>query len=140
MLNFLSLSIVNDFSSEFNDFVKGNLQSWKRLLTLTRASVKLVHMAISSRVLISGYRLRLNVCSNSCSCCDVKCVLWRRCRLFFLSFFGSSDVIDSSTFSCFTDVSAKRDAVERERWENYFKTKLTCIISENWFFFCLFHD
>lgn len=83
-----------------------------RTLTLTRASVKLVHMAISSRVLMSGYRLRLNVCSNSWSCCDVKCVLWRRWRLFFLSFFGSSDVIDSSTFSCFTVVSANRAAVE----------------------------
>ena len=59
-------------------------------LTLTRASVRLVHMAISSRVDISGYRFLLNVCSNSCNCCDVKCVRCRLCRLFFLSFFVSS--------------------------------------------------
>lgn len=64
-----------------------------RRLTLTRASVRFVHMAISSRVDISGYRFRLNVCSNSCNCCDVKCVRWRRWRLFFLSFFGSSAVV-----------------------------------------------
>lgn len=59
-------------------------------LTLTRASVKLVHIAISSLVDISGYRFLLNVCSNSCNCCDVKCVLCRRCLLFFLSFLVSS--------------------------------------------------
>lgn len=57
-----------------------------RQLTLTLASVRFVHMAISSRVDMSGYRFRLKVCSSSCSCCDVKWVRWRRCRLFFLSF------------------------------------------------------
>lgn len=82
-----------------------------RELTLTLASVKFVHMAISSRVDISGYRFRWNVCSNSCNCCDVKCVLCRLCLLFFLSFFVSSGaIIDSScnpgvVFSCLTDVS-----------------------------------
>lgn len=84
-------------------------------LTLTRASVKFVHIAISSRVLMSGYRFRLNVCSNSCNCCDVKWVLWRRCLLFFLSFFGSSVVIESSAFSCLTCVSFRREAVEMKR-------------------------
>lgn len=60
------------------------------VLTLTLASVKLVHIAISSRVDMSGYRFRLNVCSSSCNCCEVKCVRCLRCRLFFLSFFASS--------------------------------------------------
>lgn len=50
-------------------------------------------MAISSRVDMSGYRLRLNVCSSSCSCWEVKCVRCRRWRLFFLSFFGSSALV-----------------------------------------------
>lgn len=59
-------------------------------LTRTLASVRLVHMAISSRVDMSGYRFLLNVCSSSCSCCDVKCVRCLRWRLFFLSFLGSS--------------------------------------------------
>lgn len=53
-------------------------------LTLTLASVRLVHMAISSRVLISGYRFLVNVASNSCNCCEVKWVLCRRWRLFVL--------------------------------------------------------
>lgn len=91
-------------------------------LTLTRASVKFVHIAISSRVLMSGYRLRLNVCSSSWSCCDVKCVLWRRWRLFFLSFFGSSAVIESSAFSCFTCVSLSRDAADKRKWKS-----VTCV-------------
>lgn len=61
---------------------KGNILS----LTLTRASDKLVHMAISSLVDISGYRFRANVASNSCNCWDVKCV---RCRLWRFVFFPS---------------------------------------------------
>lgn len=79
-----------------------------KVLTRTRASVKLVHIAISSRVDISGYRFRLNVCSNSCNCCDVKWVRWRRWRLFFLSFFVSSlaticsSCITKLVFSTFT--------------------------------------
>lgn len=79
-----------------------------KALTRTLASVKLVHIAISSRVDMSGYRFRLNVCSNSCNCCDVKCVRWRRCRLFFLSFFVSSlaticsSCITKLVFSTFT--------------------------------------
>ena len=52
------------------------------VFTLTRGSVKFVHMAISSRVLMSGYRLRVKVASSSCNCCDVKWVLCRRCRFF----------------------------------------------------------
>jgi hypothetical protein len=36
-------------------------------------------------------------------------------------------VIDSSTFSCFTDVSAKRDAVKNGGIYIIFKRKLTCI-------------
>ena len=40
-------------------------------------------MAISSLVLISGYLFLAKSASNSCNCCEVKCVLWRLC-LFFL--------------------------------------------------------
>lgn len=48
--------------------------------TRTRASVRLVHAAISSLVAMSGYRFRWNVASSSCSCWLVKCVRCRRCR------------------------------------------------------------
>lgn len=59
-------------------------------LTLTLASVKLVHIAISSLVLISGYLLRAKVASNSCNCWLVKWVRCRLCRFAFLSFLLSS--------------------------------------------------
>lgn len=75
---------------------------------------------------MSGYRLRLNVCSSSCNCCDVKWVRWRRWRLFFLSFFGSSVVIESSAFSCFTCVSFNRDAVEISEWKLGKSSSLLC--------------
>ena len=52
-------------------------------LTLILGSVKLVHIAISSRVLISGYRFRVNKASNSCNCCEVK---WVRCLRFPFAF------------------------------------------------------
>ena len=44
-------------------------------------------MAISSRVLMSGYRFLENKASNSCNCCDVKwvlCLLWRLSLMLFL--------------------------------------------------------
>lgn len=50
------------------------------LLTLTRISDKFVHDAISSLAVISGYLLRWNVASRSCSCWLVKWVLWRLWR------------------------------------------------------------
>lgn len=53
-------------------------------LTLTLASVRFVHIAISSLVLMSGYRFRANVASSSCNCCEVKCVRCRLWRLFVL--------------------------------------------------------
>lgn len=49
-------------------------------LTRTRASVRLVHMAISSLVDMSGYLFLAKFASSSCSCCDVKCVLCLRGR------------------------------------------------------------
>jgi hypothetical protein len=52
-------------------------------LTLIRGSEREVHMAISSRVLMSGYLFLANSASNSWSCCEVK---WVRCRLWRLSF------------------------------------------------------
>ena len=52
-------------------------------LTLIRGSDREVHMAISSRVLMSGYLFLANSASNSWSCCEVK---WVRCRLWRLSF------------------------------------------------------
>lgn len=101
-------------SSSFSGNELSQLFNWKMWnkwkLTRTLASVKFVHIAISSRVDISGYRFLLNVCSNSCNCCDVKWVRCRRCRLFFLSFFVSSVVTMGSSwmpevFSVFTAVS-----------------------------------
>lgn len=62
---------------------------WK-LLTLTLASVRFVHMAISSLVDMSGYRFLAKVASSSWSCWEVKWVLCLRCLLFFLSFFSPS--------------------------------------------------
>lgn len=75
-------------------------------LTLTRASVRFVHIAISSLVLISGYLFLAKVASSSCNCCDVKCVLCLLCRLFFLSFLLSSESLPSTpTTSVFTSAS-----------------------------------
>lgn len=64
-------------------------------------------MAISSLVDMSGYLFRLKVCSSSCSCCDVKWVLWRRCLLFFLSFLVSvsADTIESPSWPIPTGVT-----------------------------------
>lgn len=56
------------------------------VLTLTRASVRLVHMAISSRVDMSGYLFLEKVASSSWSCWEVKCVRCRRCRFPGLAF------------------------------------------------------
>lgn len=52
------------------------------LHTLTRASVRLVHMAISSRTAISGYRFLENIASSSWSWYEVKCVRCLRCFRF----------------------------------------------------------
>ena len=60
-------------------------------LTLTLGSVRLVHIAISSRTLISGYRFLVKRASSSCNCWLVKWVRWRRCLLLFLSFFPTFD-------------------------------------------------
>lgn len=68
-------------------------------LTRTRASVRLVHTAISSRVLMSGYRFLWKVASSSCSCWLVK---WVLCRLCF--FFLDSSAFPSSLL-CSTDLS-----------------------------------
>ena len=51
--------------------------------TLIRGSAKLVHIEISSLTLMSGYLFRVNSASNSCNCCEVKCVLCRRPLLLF---------------------------------------------------------
>ena len=71
---------------------EGNVNE-ESIFTRTLGSVRLVHIAISSRTLISGYRLRAKRASNSCNCWLVKWVLWRRCLLLFLSFlfFDSSN-------------------------------------------------
>lgn len=52
------------------------------LHTLTRASVRLVHMAISSRTAMSGYRFLENIASSSWSWYEVKCVRCLRCFRF----------------------------------------------------------
>ena len=58
-------------------------QNYKLFLTRILGSVKLVHIAISSRVLISGYLFRVKSASSSCNCWDVK---WVRCLRLPLAF------------------------------------------------------
>lgn len=65
------------------------LVSWENKLTRTLASVRFVHIAISSLVLMSGYRFLAKVASSSCNCWEVKCVRWRRWRFLFCLFFSS---------------------------------------------------
>lgn len=67
------------------------------VLTLTLASVRFVHMAISSLVLMSGYRFLVNVASSSWSCCEVKCVLCLLCLFVFLLFFILVSLTSSAT-------------------------------------------
>lgn len=69
--------------------------------TRTLASVRFVHTAISSLVLISGYRFLWKVASSSCSCWLVK---WVRCRRCFF-FFGSSAFPSSLLCSAFLSFS-----------------------------------
>ena len=55
-------------------------------LTVILGSVKLVHIAISSLTLMSGYRFLVKRASSSWSCWEVKCVLCRRCLLEMIEF------------------------------------------------------
>lgn len=76
--------------------------AWKKkrryiVLTLTLASVRFVHMAISSLVLMSGYRFLVNVASSSWSCCEVKWVLCLLCLFVFLLFFMLVSLTSSAT-------------------------------------------
>ena len=52
-----------------------------RLLTRILGSVRVVHIAMSSLVLMSGYRFLWKSASNSWSCWEVKCVLCLRLPL-----------------------------------------------------------
>lgn len=85
-------------------------------LTRTRASVRLVHTAISSLVLMSGYRFLWKVASSSCSCWLVKCVRCRRC-FFFL---GSSAVPSSLRCSALLSFSATHAYDIYTLWISYF--------------------
>lgn len=87
------------FNSSVYPWISCNCQRWSGCknmqfflwkLTLTLASVKLVHIAISSLVLMSGYLFRAKVASSSCNCWLVKCVRCLRWRFVFLSFLPSS--------------------------------------------------
>lgn len=71
----------------------------KKLLTLILGSVSEVHMAMSSLVLISGYLFLAKSASNSCSCCEVKCVLcllWRLSLTLFLLLLALMSFVSSS--------------------------------------------
>ncbi len=84
------------------------LKNKSEQLTLTLASVKLVHAAISSLVAKSGYLFLVNVASNSCNCCDVKWVRWRLVRCFLRSSESSSSSSSSQPLSllfCCTGVT-----------------------------------
>ena len=68
-------------------------------LTLILGSVNEVHMAMSSLVLISGYLFLAKSASNSCSCCEVKCVLcllWRLSLTLFLLLLALMSFVSSS--------------------------------------------
>ena len=67
------------------------IKNGKQILTLTWYSVRLVHITISSRMLISGYRFLVKSASSSCNCWLVKWVRLRRWLLLFLLFFPSLD-------------------------------------------------
>jgi len=54
-------------------------------------------MAISSLVLMSGYRFLVNVASSSWSCCEVKCVLCLLCLFVFLLFLMLASLPSSVT-------------------------------------------
>lgn len=88
--------------------------------TLTLASERFVHMAISSLVDMSGYRFLEKVCSSSCNCCDVKWVLCRLCLLFFLPSLSSTSVVGSinssftTTWDCIV-LALPRMATETKR-------------------------
>ena len=67
-----------------------NTTYYRITLTLILGSVRDVHMAMSSLVLMSGYLFLANKASNSCNCCEVKwvlCLLWRLSLTLFLPFF-----------------------------------------------------
>lgn len=83
-------------------------------LTRTRASVSPVHMAISSRVAMSGYRFLAKVDSSSCNCWEVKCVLCRLCLLFLVpslslaSFILTTpEVTSDDRISCLTSTGVR---------------------------------
>lgn len=100
--------------------------------TLTRASDKFVHMAISSLVVMSGYRFLLKVASSSANCCDVKCVLCRLCRLPFLPSLSSVSTPGETTVfvnSCLTSIGVRTPA----KFSRYYFSKkiLLSIILNN---------
>lgn len=76
-------------------------------LTRTLASVRFVHTAISSLVLISGYRFLWKVASSSCSCWLVKWVRCRRCFFFFGSSAFPSSLLCSALLSFSVDHKSK---------------------------------
>lgn len=72
---------------------------------LILGSVSEVHMAMSSLVLISGYLFLAKSASNSCSCCEVKCVLcllWRLSLTLFLLLLALMSFVSSSWLSGLT--------------------------------------
>ena len=79
------------FCSLYFKWVELNILTTSSKLTLTWYSVRLVHITISSRMLISGYRFLVKSASNSCNCWLVKWVRLRRWLLLFLLFFPSLD-------------------------------------------------
>ena len=79
------------FCSLYFKWVELNIFTTSSKLTLTWYSVRLVHITISSLMLISGYRFLVKSASNSCNCWLVKWVRLRRWLLLFLLFFPSLD-------------------------------------------------
>ena len=86
-----TVSVSAPTSSLYFKWVELNILTTSSKLTLTWYSVRLVHITISSRMLISGYRFLVKSASNSCNCWLVKWVRLRRCLLLFLLFFPSLD-------------------------------------------------
>ena len=93
----------------------------KKLLTLILGSVSEVHMAMSSLVLISGYLFLAKSASNSCSCCEVKCVLcllWRLSLTLFLLLLALMSFVSSSWLSGLTGLWLGSSEAGSETWDS----------------------
>ena len=111
------------------------------LLTLILGSVNEVHIAISSRVLMSGYRFLVKRASNSCNCCEVKwvlCLLWRLSLIVFLlllleQFLDLISLVSSSWLSGLSGLwLGSRDPGSETKTSNFHEWTHQCSIDKQY--------